>query len=156
MPSPVNVTKRLIRQVGDVHDTHQDAVDSLHAALAVPNVLIGFVDSLHRPVFFADCGNQDPCEHLGQLALDCVIGPFHIEQWPERVTMVEVATWGRHCGDTLPYMQLSSKYYLFGHQHPYKPNISVMYVTPDHEIGGIRQGPVDFDLVPEEGNNVGS
>ena len=138
-------TKRLIRQVGDVHDSFQEAQDTLAGALAIPNIEFGYVTPDNRPVFFADCQNQAAIPELGQHAVDCTVGQFHHQQWPERIIGVEVAKRTRQHGDTLLYMGISP-YFVFGFHHPTKPDISVMYVTQDHEIGGITREWRDVDL----------
>ncbi|MCO6704787.1 hypothetical protein [Streptomyces sp. CHB9.2] len=137
--------KRLIRQPGAVHDSFQDAQDTLAGALAVPNIEFGYVTPDNRPVFFADCGEQANIPELGQHALDCVIGQFHHQQWPERIIGVEVAKRTAQHGDTLLYMS-ESPYFLFGFHHPTKADISVMYVIHEHEIGGITREWRDVDL----------
>ena len=139
---------RYVRQTGDPHETREAALDTLAGALSIENVHFGFVDSLHRAVLFADCGEYTRGLSKDQMLVDGVLGKGFDHTKPcERVVMVAVQRFAAiQRMSTLEMMADRSPWLLFGHDHPTDTNLCVLYLTADHEISGLTNTPVDFEL----------
>lgn len=137
-----------VRQTGEPHATREEALDTLAGALAIENIHFGFVDSLNRAVLFADCGGYTQGLSKDQMLLDGVVGKCFDRSKPDgQVVMVEVGSRATHLRmTTLELMSTRSRWLLFGHIHPTNPELSILYLSPDHQIAGLTQKPGDFEL----------
>lgn len=135
-----------LRQVGEPCATVEDAEDCLAGALSIPNIVFGFVDQQNRPVFFAQY-LEPPGQAPGQLLLKGVLGERSTCNHATKVSMVTVQRWSdAHRMTVLSYMNTRSRWYLFGHNHPTDPGLSIMYLNAEHDVAGLSQGHITFDL----------
>lgn len=137
-----------VRQLGEPHDSHQEAMDTLAGALAIENIHFGFVDSSHRAVLFADCGDYTRGLSKDQSLVSGVLGKGFLRGSPtDQIVMVEVQDYSTvQRMSTLDLMSQRSQWLLFGHVHPTKPGLVVLYLDPKHEISGLTQTPGSFEL----------
>lgn len=137
-----------VRQFGEKHETREDALDTLAGALSIENIHFGFVDSLHRAVLFADCGDYTRGLTKDQSLVSGVLGKGFVRtDFDNQIVMVETQD---YCEPrrmtTLDLMSQCSPWLLFGHIHPTKPGLVVLYLDPKHEISGLTQIPGTFDF----------
>lgn len=137
-----------VRQTGEPHETREAALDTLAGALSIENIHFGFVDSLHRAVLFADCGDYTQGLSKDQMLVDGVLGKgFDRTQPCERVVMVAVQRFAQiQRMTTLEMMSERSPWLLFGHEHPSDTKLCILYLNADHEISGLSNKPADFEL----------
>lgn len=137
-----------IRQLGEPHETREQALDTLAGALAIENIHFGFVDSRFRVVLFADCGDYTRGLSKDQMLVDGALGKkFDRSKFDQPIVMIAVKRWARHQQvSTLELMATRSDWLLFAHEHPNDPTQCILYLPVDHQIGGITQEPVEFEL----------
>jgi len=137
-----------IRQLGEPHDSHLEAMDTLAGALSIENIHFGFVDSSLRAVLFADCGDFTRGLSKDQSLVSGVLGKgFNRREPTTDIVMVEVQDYSEvQRMTTMDLMSQRSPWLLFAHVHPTKPGLVVLYLDPKHEISGLTQTPGSFDL----------
>lgn len=137
-----------VRQLGEKHETAEEAMDTLAGALSISNIHFGYVDAEHRAVLFADCGDYTRGLTKDQSLVSGVLGKGFVRTNPtDQLVMVETQD---YCEPrrmtTLELMSQCSPWLLFGHNHPTKPGLVVLYLDPKHEISGLTQIPGTRDL----------
>lgn len=137
-----------VRQTGEPHETREQALDTLVGALAIENVHFGYVDTAHRAVLFADCGDYTRGLSKDQSLVTGVVGKgFNRREPTADIVMVEVQDYSTvQKMTTMDLMSQRSPWLLFAHTHPTKPSLVVLYLDPKHEISGLTQRPGTFDF----------
>lgn len=137
-----------VRQLGEKHDSAEEAMDTLAGALSIENVHFGYVDAAHRAVLFADCGDFTRGLSKDQSLLTGVVGKgFNRREPTTDIVMVEVQDYSTvQKMTTMDLMSQRSPWLLFAHTHPTKAGMVVLYLDPKHEISGLTQKPGTFDF----------
>ena len=137
-----------VRQLGEKHDSAEEAMDTLVGALAIENVHFGYVDSAHRAVLFADCGDYTRGLSKDQSLVTGVVGKgFNRRELTTDVVMAEVQDYSIvQKMTTMDLMSQRSPWLLFAHTHPTKPGMVVLYLDPKHEISGLGNATGSIDL----------
>lgn len=137
-----------VRQLGEKHDSAEEAMDTLAGALAIENVHFGYVDAHFRAVLFADCGDYTRGLSKDQSLVTGVLGKgFNRREPPDNIVMAETQDYSTvQRMTTMDLMSQRSPWLLFAHTHPTKPGMVVLYLDPKHGISGLTQTPGSFDL----------